>query len=40
VRRLGAIEERAQAILDAGIEYDPAWRRAARHILGGAEVGS
>lgn len=33
---LHAIRDRARGVLDAGIEWDPAWRRAARHILGEA----
>lgn len=33
--QLRPMEQRARNILAAGIEWDPAWRRAARHILRG-----
>lgn len=36
LRPLRGMQQRARAILDAGIEFDPQWRRAARHILGEA----
>lgn len=35
IDRLRAIEQRTRAVIDS-TEWDPAWRRAARHILGEA----